>query len=93
MSTTIVHVAAREILDSRGYPTVEASVVLEDESCGEAAVYLASADMTTIADALETILFDEGTRQRVRAAAPAVLARYDWATAARETLDVITAHA
>jgi len=38
MSTTIVHVAAREILDSRGYPTVEASVVLEDESCGEAAV-------------------------------------------------------
>jgi len=38
MSTTIVHVEAREILDSRGYPTVEASVVLEDESCGEAAV-------------------------------------------------------
>ncbi len=38
MSTTIVHVEAREILDSRGHPTVEASVVLEDESCGEAAV-------------------------------------------------------
>ena len=38
MSTTIVHVAAREILDSRGYPTLEASVVLDDESCGEAAV-------------------------------------------------------
>ncbi|MEK7757415.1 MAG: phosphopyruvate hydratase, partial [Planctomycetota bacterium] len=38
MSTTIVHVEAREILDSRGYPTIEASVVLEDESCGEAAV-------------------------------------------------------
>ena len=38
MSTSIVHVAAREILDSRGFPTVEASVVLEDESCGEAAV-------------------------------------------------------
>ena len=38
MSTTIVHVEAREVLDSRGYPTVEASVVLEDESCGEAAV-------------------------------------------------------
>jgi len=38
MSTTIVHVAAREILDSRGFPTVEASVVLEDESYGEAAV-------------------------------------------------------
>jgi len=38
MSTVIVHVEAREILDSRGHPTVEASVVLEDESCGEAAV-------------------------------------------------------
>ncbi|UCE58979.1 MAG: phosphopyruvate hydratase [Phycisphaerales bacterium] len=38
MSTTIVHVEAREILDSRGFPTLEASVVLEDQSCGEAAV-------------------------------------------------------
>ncbi len=38
MSTTIVHVQAREILDSRGHPTIETSVVLEDESCGEAAV-------------------------------------------------------
>ena len=38
MSTTIVHVEGREILDSRGHPTVEAVVVLEDESFGEAAV-------------------------------------------------------
>ncbi len=38
MSTTIVHVEAREILDSRGFPTLEASVVLEDEVYGEAAV-------------------------------------------------------
>ena len=38
MSTTIVHIEAREILDSRGFPTVEASVVFEDESTGEAAV-------------------------------------------------------
>ena len=38
MSATIVHVEAREILDSRGFPTVEATVVLEDESYGEAAV-------------------------------------------------------
>ncbi|RME39932.1 MAG: phosphopyruvate hydratase [Planctomycetota bacterium] len=38
MSTTIIHVEAREILDSRGFPTVEATVVLEDESAGEAAV-------------------------------------------------------
>jgi enolase len=38
MATTIVHIEAREILDSRGNPTVEATVVLEDESAGEAAV-------------------------------------------------------
>jgi len=38
MSTTIVHVEGREVLDSRGYPTVEAVVVLEDESFGEAIV-------------------------------------------------------
>ncbi len=38
MSTTIVHIAGREILDSRGNPTVEATVVLEDGSYGEAAV-------------------------------------------------------
>jgi enolase len=38
MSTIITHVEGREILDSRGNPTVEATVVLEDESFGEAAV-------------------------------------------------------
>jgi enolase len=34
----IVHTAAREILDSRGAPTLEAEVVLEDGSHGRAAV-------------------------------------------------------
>ena len=38
MSTEIIHVAGREILDSRGNPTVEAVVVLEDGSSGQAAV-------------------------------------------------------
>ena len=38
MSTEIVHVAGREILDSRGNPTVEAVVVLEDGSAGTAQV-------------------------------------------------------
>jgi enolase len=36
--TTIVDVFAREILDSRGNPTVEVDVVLEDGSIGRAAV-------------------------------------------------------
>ena len=38
MSTAIVSVSGREILDSRGNPTVEATVVLEDGSMGLAAV-------------------------------------------------------
>ena len=36
--STIVHVEALEILDSRGFPTVETVVVLEDGSAGQAAV-------------------------------------------------------
>jgi enolase len=38
MSRTIVEVSAQEVLDSRGNPTVEAIVVLEDGSVGEAMV-------------------------------------------------------
>jgi len=38
MFTTIVDVMAREILDSRGNPTVEVDVVLDDGSFGRAAV-------------------------------------------------------
>ncbi len=37
-STRIRHITAREILDSRGQPTVEVDVVLADGSCGRAAV-------------------------------------------------------
>src|SRR3954464_9006811 len=36
--TAILDIAAREILDSRGNPTVEVDVVLEDGSRGRAAV-------------------------------------------------------
>ncbi|WP_018085498.1 phosphopyruvate hydratase [Desulfurispora thermophila] len=38
MSTTIMDVFAREILDSRGNPTVEVDVILEDGTIGRAAV-------------------------------------------------------
>src|SRR6056297_3103580 len=38
LSTTIVEGFAREILDSRGNPTVEVEVVLEDGTFGRAAV-------------------------------------------------------
>ena len=38
MFTTITHITGREILDSRGNPTVEATVMLEDGTVGRAAV-------------------------------------------------------
>jgi enolase len=38
MKTTITEIRAREILDSRGNPTVEADVLLQDGSLGRAAV-------------------------------------------------------
>ena len=38
MFTTIIDVTAREILDSRGNPTVEVDVLLEDGSFGTAAL-------------------------------------------------------
>ena len=37
-STFIAYIDAREILDSRGNPTVEVDVVLDDGSVGRAAV-------------------------------------------------------
>ncbi len=38
MNTEIIHIQAREVLDSRGNPTVEAVVLLEDGSAGQAIV-------------------------------------------------------
>jgi len=38
MSTTIVDIQAREILDSRGNPTIEVDVYLESGAMGRAAV-------------------------------------------------------
>ena len=54
----IESVAGREILDSRGYPTVEAEVHLEDGAVGRAAV--PSGASTGTHEALE--LRDGGTR-------------------------------
>lgn len=51
MSTTIESIIAQEILDSRGNPTVEVEVILEDGSWGRAAV--PSGASTGIHEALE----------------------------------------
>ena len=61
------------------------------ESCGDAALYVSLDDVAGTTLALEQLLFDEAVRERILTAAPLVLARYSWARAARETLDVLIA--
>lgn len=72
-----------------GVPSVLLDTAVARESCGEAALYVPRGDIPATTRALERLLFDEATRRRVLAAAPAVLARYNWSRAARETLGVI----
>src|SRR5829696_6590174 len=71
--TAIIDVNAREILDSRGNPTVEVDVLLDDGSLGRAAV--PSGASTGAAEAVE--LRDDDTRRYhgkgVRRAVDAVL--------------------
>ena len=48
MNRSIVHIHAREILDSRGNPTLETQVRLEDGSLGVAAVPSGASQMNSL---------------------------------------------
>ena len=72
-----------------GVPPVLLDTPVARESCGDAAIYVPANDLPATAAALERALFDRQARAQIRAAAPAVLARYSWPRAARETLAVI----
>ena len=72
-----------------GVPAVLLDTPVARESCGDAALYVPPDDVPAVTRALEALLFDEPTRTRLLAAAPVVLARYDWSRAARQTLDVL----
>ena len=76
-----------------GLPPVLADTATAHESCGDAALYVESGNLRAIARALELALFDEPTRARILAAAPAELAKYQWPRAARETLALLEASA
>src|SRR5579864_7431959 len=68
--TAIVDIIGREILDSRGNPTVEVDVVLEDGSCGRAAVPSGASTGTHEAVELrdgDTRYFGKGVRKAVDA--------------------------
>jgi glycosyltransferase involved in cell wall biosynthesis len=71
-----------------GVPPVVLDTPVARESCGEAAVYVSLNTIETTRG-LEQALFDEPTRARVLAAAPAALAKYSWPRAAAETLAVL----
>ena len=72
-----------------GVPAVLLDTPVARESCGEAALYVPPHNLPAVTEALRTALFDESTRARLLAAAPAALAQYSWLRAARDTLAVI----
>lgn len=75
---------------SIGVPPVLLDTPVARESCGDAALYVRRGDIAGTASALGSMLFDETTRARLLGAAPTVLRRFDWPTAARQTLAAIT---
>jgi glycosyltransferase involved in cell wall biosynthesis len=72
-----------------GLPPVLLETETAHETCGEAALYVRPGDIAGAARAIEQLLYDESCRARLLAAAPAMLARYSWPRAARDTLAVI----
>jgi glycosyltransferase involved in cell wall biosynthesis len=72
-----------------GVPPLLLDTAVARESCGDAAIYVPMGDIPATTRALESLIFDEPTRQRILAAAPAELAKYNWPRAARETLAVL----
>jgi glycosyltransferase involved in cell wall biosynthesis len=72
-----------------GVPPVLLDTPVARESCGDAAVYVPVRDVPAIARALESVLFDEGVRARILAAAPNELTKYSWPRAARDTIEVL----
>jgi glycosyltransferase involved in cell wall biosynthesis len=72
-----------------GIPSLLLDTAVARESCGNAALYVPLGSVEAIARELERLLYDEPARRALLTAAPTTLARYDWPTAARETLRVL----
>ena len=72
-----------------GVPPVLLDTPVSRETCGDAALYVPRDRPQDVRRAVEQLLFDDQARATLLAAAPGVLARYNWARAARETLQVI----
>jgi len=74
-----------------GVPVVALDTPVARESCGDAALYVQPGDIAALTAALQSLLFDDAVRRRQLSRAPQALARFDWATAARDTLALLIA--
>jgi glycosyltransferase involved in cell wall biosynthesis len=72
-----------------GVPVVLLDTEVAREIYGPAARYVERPDPADIADALETILFNQAERTRLLAAAALTLERYSWRDCAHRTLQVL----
>lgn len=75
---------------AHGIPPVLLDTPVAREVFGEAALYVPAPDPDAIAEALHLAITDGPARQAVLAAAPAVVARYDWSNCAATVLDALT---
>jgi alpha-1,3-rhamnosyl/mannosyltransferase len=69
-----------------GIPVVLTDTAVAREVFGDAAIYVPNGDVAAAARALTRLLFDSTARANLLAHRPAVLGRYSWPRAARETL-------
>ena len=75
---------------SAGVPIVVLDTPVAREVYGDAAWYVPrDADVRVATQAIRTLIEDQASRERILAAAPAVLARYSWADCARRALGAI----
>jgi glycosyltransferase involved in cell wall biosynthesis len=74
---------------SAGVPSVLLDTPVAREVFGRAAAYVEDTSESAVATAIEKLLVDGSARQSILAAAPAVLARFSWTRAGRETLDAL----
>jgi len=70
-------------------PPVLLDTPVARESCGAAALYVKVHDLPATTRALESLMFDGAVRDRILAAAPVELAKFNWPRAARDTLAVL----
>jgi glycosyltransferase involved in cell wall biosynthesis len=74
---------------AHGVPPVLLDTEVARETCGPGALYVRHGDISGTAAAIEALLTEERPRRALLDAAEAVLGRYSWARASRETLAAI----